>query len=130
MRIYTLGTSTRTLEEFLDLLRDHGIRTAVDVRRFPTSRFSHFTREALEASLRREGIGYLWLGDLLGGYRKGGYEAYMATEDFERGLSRLKAIAQEGTTAFFCSERFPWRCHRRFIALRLREEGWEVVDLY
>lgn len=130
MRIYTLGTSTRSLEEFVGLLRSHGIRMAVDVRRFPTSRFPHFKREALEEGLRREGIGYLWLGNLLGGYRKGGYEAYMATEAFERGLSQLKALAEQGPTAIFCSERFPWRCHRRFIGKRLRGEGWEVVDLY
>lgn len=130
MRIYTLGTSTRSLEEFMGLLRQEGIMQVVDVRRFPRSRFPHFSRENLEGSLKRAGFRYFWLGDLLGGYRKGGYEAYMATEAFQKGLSKLKAIAEKGATAFFCCERVPWRCHRRFIAKRLREEGWEVVDLY
>lgn len=128
--IFSLGTSTRSAEEFLSLLKEHGIEVAVDVRRFPTSRrFPHFRKEEVKRYLKEAGIEYHYLGDRLGGYRQGGYEAYMETEDFKTGLKMLEDLASKGRTAFFCCERLPWRCHRRFIARRLQEQGWEVVHL-
>lgn len=111
------------------LLVSHGIKRAVDVRRFPKSRFPHFCKEELERSLRKQGIEYIWLGEQLGGYRKGGYEAWMQDRAFEEGLRLLMDLASSVLTAFFCAERQPWRCHRRFIAKRLKEEGWEVIEL-
>lgn len=69
--IYTIGHSNRTLEEFLGALQSHGIEQVVDVRRWPTSRkHPHFSREALDRSLRAAGIAYLWMGDSLGGHRR------------------------------------------------------------
>ncbi|RMG65826.1 MAG: DUF488 domain-containing protein [Calditrichaeota bacterium] len=129
-RIFTVGTSNRTEQAFLALLRAYGIEQLVDVRRFPTSqRFPHFKKEALAAACRSAGLHYLWLGDLLGGYRKGGYEAYMQTPGFAQGLNRLERLAQEHPTAFCCSERLPWKCHRRFIARALESRGWQVVHI-
>ena len=130
LKLFSLGTSTRSLEEFLGLLRAHGVRIAVDVRRFPKSRFPHFSQQELRRALQEAGFDYHWLGDLLGGYRKGGYEAYMRTPEFEEGIRRLKDLATQGPTAYFCCERLPWRCHRRFITRRLRQEGCEVVEIY
>lgn len=124
-----MGTGSRGLEEFLRLLLSHGVRRAVDVRRFPKSRFPHFCKDELERSLREQGIEYIWLGEQLGGYRKGGYEAWMKQNSFEEGLKLLMGLASSALTAFFCAERYPWRCHRRFIAKRLKEEGWEVIEL-
>ncbi len=125
--IYTLGTSNRELEEFVDLLRAYGIEQVLDVRSFPVSRrYPHFSRENLEKALPTKGISYIWLGKRLGGYRRGGYEAYMESEDFQKGLSELAALAERKPSAIICAERFPWRCHRRFISLKLEELGFEV----
>lgn len=124
--IYTLGTSTRSEEEFVSLLKHYGIETVADVRRFPQSRFEHFKRENLETTLEGEGIGYVYLGKELGGFRKGGYLAYTNTGAYQEAIKVLEQIGRGSITAFLCAERLPWKCHRRFIAATLEEEGWEV----
>ena len=114
--------------EFLALLRAYSIRMVVDVRRHPVStRYPHFSREALARALRRAGIRYLHLGDDLGGFRTGGFEAYMATAAFAAGLRTLEFTAARAPTAIMCAERHPAQCHRRFIALALGQRGWEVI---
>ena len=75
--IYTLGTSTRSIEEYVEILAMHGIEVLVDVRRFPKSRLEHFNRPSLRAVLAGAGIQYIYLGGELGGYRTGGYEKHM-----------------------------------------------------
>jgi len=127
--IYTLGTSTRTSEEFIELLSSHGVEVIVDVRRFPSSRFDHFRRENLAGLLSEAGIEYIYMGNELGGYRWGGYQNFTTTPEFQRGLDRLERIAQNKKTAIICAERFPWRCHRRFIALELEKRGWQVKHI-
>jgi len=128
--VYTLGTSTRTMDEFLEILAVKGIRRVCDVRSFPTSRrFPHFTQQAFAASLREAGFEYFWLGERLGGYRKGGYAAHMESEGFERGLEELEELAAGAPTAVVCAELLPWKCHRRFIASALEDRGWEVVHV-
>ena len=127
--IYSLGTSNRTREEFLDLLRSLGVELVVDVRRFPSSRFQHFKREELATLLEGEGFGYIYLGQELVGYRSGGYQSYLATEGFRRGLERLEELARERRVVFLCAERLPWRCHRRFIGWELEREGFRVVHV-
>jgi uncharacterized protein (DUF488 family) len=127
--IYTIGTSTRTIEEFLYLIRKFKLQAIVDVRRFPTSKFDHFKKDNLALKLGEGGIRYLFLGDVLGGFRKGGYLKHTQKPEFVKGIDKLKKIASEFTTAFICAERFPWRCHRRFIASRLAEDGWKVIHI-
>jgi uncharacterized protein (DUF488 family) len=127
--IFTLGTSNRSLEEFVHLLRANRIEMVVDVRSFPTSKFPHFRKEALSQSLGEEGLGYSYLGKELGGYRKGGYEAYMQTYDFLRGVELLERLATRCRCAILCAERLPWRCHRRFIGRSLEERAWKIVDI-
>lgn len=127
--IYTLGTSTRSEEEFIELLKHYHIETVVDVRSFPQSRFEHFKRENLERILEGEGFSYVYLGKELGGFRKGGYLAYTKTTPYQEGISHLEEIGREGIAAFICAERFPWRCHRRFIASSLEERGWKVEHI-
>ena len=127
--IYTLGTSTRTEDAFIEILKHYDLQTVVDVRSFPQSRFEHFTRQNLERILEREGFSYIYLGKELGGFRKGGYLAYTKTEPYQEGISHLERVARGGITAFLCAERFPWRCHRRFIASSLEERGWEVIHI-
>jgi uncharacterized protein (DUF488 family) len=127
--IYTIGTSTRAEKEFLKLLRCYQIETVIDVRSFPQSRFEHFKKDNLTKKLKTEGINYIYLGKELGGFRKGGYLAYTKTTPYQDGISHLEEIGREGITAFICAERFPWKCHRRFIAASLEERGWRVEHI-
>ncbi len=128
-KIYSAGTSTRSEEEFIELLKSFGIRCVVDVRSFPTSRLEHFKGKNLELILKREGIRYVYLGNELGGFRKGGYEAHLLSETFRRGLEKMESIASAEPTLFICAERLPWRCHRRFIGNALKEKGWTVIHI-
>lgn len=128
--VYTLGTSTRSREDFLSLLLSRGITRVCDVRAFPTSRrYPHFSRDELSSFLRERGLEYRWLGELLGGYRRGGYLAYMETPEFRRGVEELERLAEEAPTAIVCAELFPWKCHRRHISAALEERGWKVVHI-
>lgn len=128
-RIYTLGTSTRSEEEFIDLLKAYRIKAVVDVRRFPTSRWEHFKRERFQEFLEKEHIHYLYLGKKLGGYRKGGYEKYTQSSLFNQGIKRLEEVATQLITGVVCAEKLPWRCHRRFIGEKLKEKGWRVIHI-
>lgn len=127
--IFSLGTSNRSWGMFIKLLRTHAVEMVVDVRSFPTSKFPHFRREALSLSLAEEGLGYSYLGKELGGYRKGGYEAYTQTLEYLVGIELLERMASRCRSAILCAERIPWRCHRRFIGRGLQERGWEVVHI-
>jgi uncharacterized protein (DUF488 family) len=127
--IYSLGSSTRAPEEFIGLLNVYSIKTLVDVRSFPTSGFEHFKKENLERLVKENGINYVYLGKALGGYREGGYEAYMETEAYRQGLEELEKIARQSPTAFMCAERLPWKCHRRFIGEGLKTRQWRVVHI-
>lgn len=127
--IFPLGTSNRSMEEFAELLLFFRIQLVVDVRRFPKSRFEHFKKENLEILCRERKISYRWVGDLLGGFRSGGYEEYMKTGFFQEGMAMLEEWARSMVTVICCAERLPWRCHRRFITSRLEENNWEVVHI-
>jgi len=117
------------MEEFWFLLTKFEIQAVVDVRRFPVSKFDHFKKDSLASTLHRWGIRYFYMGDILGGFRKGGYEEFTHTPKFVEGVKRLEDIASRFTTAFICAEKFPWRCHRRFIALKLVQDGWRVIHI-
>jgi len=127
--IYTLGTSTRSFDEFLALFKKYEIELGVDIRSFPTSRFPHFKKEVLQRNLESEGIQYLYLGKELGGFRRGGYLTYMETDSFQKGLEKLEGLGREKKTAFFCAERFPWKCHRRWVSEKLLQKGWQVIHI-
>ena len=128
-RIFTLGTSTRTWEEFIHLLRVHQIEMVIDVRSLPTSKFAHFKRQSMNPSLGEAGFGYSYLGKELGGYRKEGYEAYTQTLSYLVGMELLERMSSRCRSAILCAERLPWRCHRRFIGRSLQERGWEVIHI-
>ena len=128
--IYTVGSSTRQAPEFVVFLQCYQIATRVDVRTYHYSkRFSHFSKESLEGIIHSAGLRSVYLGKELGGFRSGGYGAYMQSAEFAQGLNALIAIAREGRAAFMCSERLPWRCHRRFIASELEARGWRVTHI-
>ena len=128
MKIWTVGTSNRSIEEFLHLLMAYKIEVIADVRRFPTSRHRHFKQEVLKETLNRCGIEYNHIIEL-GGYRTGGYRQYMRTEDFEKGLLRLEQLATSRRVAIMCAELLFFRCHRRFIADALTERGHTVIHI-
>jgi Protein of unknown function, DUF488 len=142
--IWTVGHSTRGEQEFLDLLAVFRIEAVADVRRFPGSRRQPwFSREALSASLPRQGIDYLWIPQL-GGRRKPlkdspntawrnesfrGYADHLASAEFARGLDELLALAARRRTAMMCSEVLWWRCHRALISDVLLCAGIPVIHI-
>jgi len=142
--IWTIGHSTRTIEEFIDLLREHQIEILVDVRHFPGSRrFPHFNKPQLADTLGTVGIRYEHLVEL-GGRRPvqpdspnlmwrnasfRGYADYMETLRFREGIERLLKIARTGRTAIMCSEVLWWRCHRSMIADELKANGVRVLHI-
>ncbi len=144
LSIWTIGHSTRTIEEFVDLLRHHQIEILVDVRHFPGSRrLPHFNKGALDDTLVAAGIRYKHLVEL-GGRRPvrsdshnvawrntsfRGYADYMETEGFHDGVNHLLQIGRDGRTAIMCSEAVWWRCHRSMIADYLKATGSEVFHI-
>ncbi len=126
-RIFTLGYGGMSLDEFMEILRENGVETVVDVRRFPTSKVEEFKKERLRAELERRGFSYIHIEEL-GGFR-GGYQRYMKSQDFRKGLERLENIARKSVSAIICVEENPAWCHRRHIARSLERRGWEVVHL-
>jgi uncharacterized protein (DUF488 family) len=129
-RLYTVGHSTRTLDQLNALLEEHGVTQLVDVRHFPRSRRNpQFNQETLRADLPGRGIAYEWMGDTLGGFRPGGYQAYMQTAQFAAGIERLEQLVRAKTTAIMCAEIVWFRCHRRFIARRMASLGYPVTHI-
>ncbi|MCP8308559.1 MAG: DUF488 domain-containing protein [archaeon] len=129
MRIYTLGHSTRSLEELIGLLEKHKIETLIDVRRFPTSkRYPHFNKDFLIHELSKSCINYIWL-ERLGGFRRGGYKKYLKSEDFKKGIEELLDIAKKGRVAIMCAEALWFRCHRRYISNELVKLGHKVIHI-
>jgi uncharacterized protein (DUF488 family) len=144
--IYTVGHGTRTLAEFVEVVRTPPVDKIVDVRRFPGSRrHPHFSREVLEATLPSHGIEYEMWGEVLGGrrdsretesrhyaWRNDSFRAYadhMDTDEFQRALDDLERAAAETRLAVMCAERLWWNCHRRLIADALTLRGHDVVHL-
>lgn len=128
--VFSVGHSNHSIERFVSLLRQHGIDVVADVRSSPQSRYApHFSRDALAAVLRREGIHYVFLGAELGGrpaadefYDEEGYVLYGAvaeTEAFGDGVSRLEVGAARRRVAMMCSEEDPTDCHRRLLVARV-----------
>lgn len=143
--LYTIGHSTRTLNDLLKTLQAHAIQTLVDIRAFPMSRrLPQFNRESLEKSLSAAGIRYVWMGSL-GGYRKKiredsphiglrnasfrNYADYMLTAEFENAMTDLIALASASRTAYMCAERVYFRCHRMLVSDWLVAHGHEVLHL-
>lgn len=127
MEIFTVGTSTRSIDEFIEILRAYDIGKVLDVRRFPTSKFEHFKKENLKDALNKERIQYFHIEEL-GGYR-GGYKEYMKTEEFKKGLETLINLAKDSRVAIMCAELLFFRCHRRYISDKLTELGIEVTHI-
>jgi uncharacterized protein (DUF488 family) len=143
--LYTIGHSTRSLDELVEALQSHSIQTLADIRSFPMSRrLPHFNRESLEKSLPEAGIHYVWMKDL-GGRRKKSledspnvalrndsfrnYADYMLSPEFERAIADLIKFAEQSPTAYMCAERVYFRCHRMLVSDWLVAHGHEVLHI-
>ena len=127
--LWTIGHGNRSIEDFVALLEEHEIEVLVDIRSFPTSKIEHFKREEVQQWLSRYGIGYVWLGKELGGYRRGGYEAHMKTQLFKRGVEKLLEFARLTPVCIMCMEKSPKHCHRRFLTADLERKGVKVMHI-
>jgi uncharacterized protein (DUF488 family) len=125
--IFTIGYGNRKFENFTTLLKLFDIELIIDIRRFPTSKWTEFVKENLQRALPAKGIGYVHIREL-GGYR-GGYETYTRTQKFKQGLKELMKLAREKSSAIMCVESNPSACHRRFIAKELKKRRWKVVHI-
>jgi uncharacterized protein (DUF488 family) len=144
LSVWTIGHSTREIDEFVQLLVSFSIGLLVDVRTYPGSRrYPHFNRENLRLSLTDQGIDYLHMPEL-GGRRKTrpdsqnvawrnesfrGYADYMETHAFREGIDRLLELANQRRTAIMCAEAVWWRCHRSLIADHLKVAGVTVTHI-
>ena len=142
--IWTIGHSTRSLEDFISLLQANNIKNVADIRHYPGSkRYPHFNKTELSESLLKNNFGYFHI-EQLGGRRKAnidskntawrhpafrGYADYMETPDFKDGIKMLEKIALQSPTAFMCSEAVWWRCHRSMVADYLKAKGWNVIHI-
>jgi uncharacterized protein (DUF488 family) len=143
-RLFTIGHSTRTLEQFLGLLQREGVSHLVDVRAFATSaKYPHFSRPSLERTIVDTGGRYSHMPSL-GGRRRGrrdsrntlwrnasfrAYADYMETREFAEALDDLLALARLEPTAIMCAEAVPWRCHRSLIADAVLAKGIPVYHI-
>src|SRR5215475_5886766 len=144
LTVLTIGHSTHPFEEFIAILNAHGVQQLVDVRTVPKSRHvPQYNTEFLARELPKHGVDYVHM-KALGGLRKAaknsintgwrnasfrGYADYMATEEFRKGIERLKQLATEKRTVVMCAEAVPWRCHRSLIGDALLARGVDVEDI-
>ena len=143
--LYTIGHSTRPIEDLIETLQAHSIQQLVDIRAFPMSRrLPHFNREALEKSLPAAGIRYAWMKEL-GGHRKKirddspnialrndsfrNYADYMLTPEFVQAADKLVKMGEELKTAYMCAERVYFHCHRMMVSDWLVAHGHEVLHI-
>ena len=142
--LYTIGHSTRSFDELVEILHAHGSKAVADVRTIPKSRrLPHFNADFLARELPRRDIEYLPFKQL-GGLRHTtkdspntawrnesfrGYADFMQTPAFETGLEELMNAARDRRTATMCAEAVPWRCHRSLISDGLVARGWRVLDI-
>ena len=143
-KLYTVGHSSHTFKEFLQLLKAHGVGRVVDIRTIPKSRrVPWFNKENLAPALNQANIRYAHLPEL-GGLRHAkkdsinlgwknasfrGFADYMATPEFEKGLEKLNGMLPTLKTAIMCAEAVPWRCHRSLISDVETARGIEVEHL-
>ncbi len=142
--ILTVGHSTRTLDEFIALLRAHEVTRVIDVRTVPRSRHNpQFNKDSLPDSLGKAGLGYTHMPGL-GGLRHAkpdslnaawrnasfrGYADYMQTPEFAQAIDELIDLAKQERIAIMCAEAVPWRCHRSLIGDALTVRGIRTEDI-
>jgi len=147
LKVFTIGHSSRSFEQFLSLLQEFGVKVIADIRRYPGSeKFPHFNSRMLSGLLAAADFGYIWF-EALGGLRHQvrkdsqnvgltslsfrSYADYMATQEFRTAVERLLAEAAKQPTAVMCAEKLFWKCHRRLLSDYLAAHGvevWHIID--
>jgi len=145
LKIYTIGHSTHSIEDFIEMLKVNNIKQLVDIRTIPKSRYNpQFGEEELKKSLEKENIKYVYMKDLGGlrpkskdsinlGWRNlsfRNYADYMQTDEFKKALEELITISKKEITAIMCAEAVPWRCHRSLVGDALTVKKVEVLDIF
>jgi uncharacterized protein (DUF488 family) len=142
--IYTIGHSTRSFDELVEMLRAFSVDTLVDIRTVPRSRHNpQFNADTLPRKLRARRIRYALIPEL-GGLRRArpdsvnqgwrnasfrGYADHVSSDEFEQGVAKLHALSNDGTLALMCAEAVPWRCHRSLVADVLCVRGARVEHI-
>ncbi|MYN15491.1 DUF488 family protein [Rugamonas sp. FT107W] len=142
--VCTIGHSNRSIEDFIDLLRQNGIGCVLDIRTVPKSRHNpQFGQDQLAASLDEAGIEYRYLPGL-GGLRRPhkdspnsgwrnlsfrGYADYMQTDEFADNVDTVVELGRNKACALMCAEAVPWRCHRSLVADALLVRGVRVDEI-
>jgi uncharacterized protein (DUF488 family) len=143
--VYTIGHSTRTIEDFLSILKTYGIKEVVDIRTIPRSRHNpQFNKDILPGSLKSSNIKYVHMAGL-GGLRHAlpdsvnkawrnasfrGYADYMQTREFESALEKLIGLSRRRKIVLMCGEAVPWRCHRSLVADALVIRKIQTTDIF
>ncbi len=147
LRIYTIGHSTHSQEEFIEMLESYGIELLVDIRSYPGSRYvPQFNKENMERWIPVAGMEYLHLEEL-GGRRKNNkeideklidgwdqlafrnYAGYSLSEEYEQGIKKLMKLTENHVVCYMCSESVPWRCHRLIVSNTMVSKGFEVIHI-
>lgn len=144
LTVFTIGHSTRAIEEFIELLQANGVTQLIDIRTVPRSRHNpQFEQTALQKSLPAVGIDYVYMKDLgglrpkvsdsvnLGWHNQSfrNYADYMQTSEFASAVQELIVKAEKKPTAICCAEAVPWRCHRSLVGDALLVRGVHVLDI-
>lgn len=143
-KIYTIGHSARSIEQFIGLLKAHSIKQVVDIRTIPRSRHNpQFNKDVLAKVVRNRGIGYRHMKEL-GGLRHAkkdsvntgwlnmsfrGFADYMGSGAFREALDKLERVALKKRTTIMCAEAVPWRCHRSLVGDALTIDRWGVFHI-
>ena len=142
--VWTIGHSTRTIDEFVGMLKSFDIQILADIRSFPGSkRYPHFNKDALKAELDRNHIEYIHFKDLGGrrqtrpdsvntGWRHAafkGYADYMETGVFKHAIRQLGQVALKKRLVYMCSEAVWWSCHRSLVSDYLKVHDWTVMHI-
>lgn len=147
MDIYTIGHSTHSQEDFIEILKSYDIEVLVDIRSYPGSKYvPHFNKENIEEWLPRSGIEYIHMKEL-GGRRKAvknidesliegwekeafrNYASYSLTEEFVSAIDKLISLAEEQRVSYMCAESVPWRCHRLIVSNSLTARDIDVYHI-
>ena len=129
-KAFLIGHGNMEVKEFTNVLKEKKIETLVDVRSVPYSKFvPQFNRENLKKILEENKIDYVYMGEILGGRHPEGFDKYMNSNQFRKGIAILEEGISSSTSAIMCSEIDYTKCHRRFIGSKLTDEGFNVEDI-
>lgn len=129
-KIYLIGHGNLQLDKFLEILKEKGVDIVIDVRSIPFSKYvPHFNKENLKEFLLKNNINYVYMGSILGGRHPEGFNRYMNSKEFKKGIAILQEKINGSTAVIMCSEMDHTKCHRRFIGLKLADEGFDVRDI-